>query len=270
MQYIIIMSKIKTLLKTYKTKGLFGIKNLIKDKFFPHKVKPIKKFDLFLKHFTGKRGIEIGGPSGVFSEDIPIYQVMASLDGCNFSSKTIWEGQLVEGDNYNFFDSKKGYQYICEASDLKEVPSEKYDFLVSSHCLEHCANTLKTIKEWLRVIKVGGAILLVLPDKKNTFDHNRSITKFNHLLEDYELNIDEHDLTHLPEILLQHDLNLDLMAGTLEQFQNRSVDNFSNRCLHHHVFNFDLLKQIFEYNNVEIKNISYADPYHQIILGIKK
>ena len=153
---------------------------------------------------------------------------------------------------------------------MKDIPSEKYDFLISSHCLEHCANALKTINEWLRVIKKGGAILLVLPDKNFTFDHNRGVTTFNHLLEDFNNNIDETDLTHLPEILKKHDLSMDLAAGSIEQFKNRSLDNFSNRCLHHHVFDFELLEQIFEYNNIEIIEKSFAKPYHQIILGIKK
>jgi SAM-dependent methyltransferase len=264
------MSKIKTLLKTYKTKGLFGIKNLIKDKFFPHKVKPIKKFDLFLKHFTGKRGIEIGGPSAVFSEEIPIYQVMASLDGCNFSSKTIWEGNIVEGENYNYFENKKGFQYICEASNLDAIPSEKYDFLISSHCLEHCANTIKTVEEWLRVIKKGGAILLILPDKRFTFDHKRSVTSFKHLKDDLNKEIDEKDHTHLTEILELHDLNMDLAAGTKEQFKERSLDNYNNRGLHHHVFDFKLLKNVYNHFDIKIINTAFAKPYHQIILGIKK
>ena len=101
------MSKIQTLLKTYKTSGFSGIKCLIKDNFFSQKVKPIKRLDIFLKHFAGKRGIEIGGPSAIFSKEIPIYQVIDSLDGCNFSSQTIWEGTIVEGQNFNYLENKK-------------------------------------------------------------------------------------------------------------------------------------------------------------------
>jgi SAM-dependent methyltransferase len=269
-QYIIIMSKIQTLLKTYKTKGLFVIKSLIKDKFFPHKVKPIKRLDLFLKHFTGKRGIEIGGPSAVFSEEIPIYQVMASLDGCNFSSKTIWEGNIVEGENFNYFENKKGFQYICEASNLDAILSEKYDFLVASHCLEHCANTLKTVKEWLRVVKKGGVILIILPDKRYTFDQNRPVTTFEHLLDDLESDVDETDLTHLEEILESHDLNRDLAAGTKEQFKKRSLANHENRCLHHHIFDFKLLQNVYNHFDIKIINTTFVKPYHQIILGIKQ
>lgn len=269
-QYNIIMSKIQIVLKTYKTEGLFGIKSLIKDKFFPYKMKPIKEIDLYLKYFTGKKGIEMGGPSALFSKEIPIYQVIDCLDGCNFSSQTIWEGTIVEGENFNYFENQEGFQFICEASNLETIPSGKYDFLVASHCLEHCANTLKTVKEWLRVVKKGGVILIIVPDKRYTFDHNRPVTSFEHLLADLENDVDETDLTHLEEILELHYLNRDLAAGTKEQFKKRSLENHENRCLHHHIFDFELLKSIYNHFDIKIMNTTFAKPYHQIILGIKK
>lgn len=264
------MPKIKTIIKTYKAKGIFGIRELILNKFFSHKVKSIKKIDLYLKLFIGKKGIEIGGPSAIFSKEIPIYQVVESLDGCNFSSKTIWEGNISEGENFNYFENSIGYQYICEASNLATIPNENYDFLIASHCLEHCANTLKTVKEWHRVVKKGGAILLILPDKRYTFDHNRPVTTFEHLKDDLKNEINESDLTHLSEILEQHDLSMDLPAGSIEQFKNRSLDNYKNRCLHHHVFDFKLLQNIFTHFDVKIIDTTFVKPYHQLILGIKQ
>jgi SAM-dependent methyltransferase len=264
------MSKLKLILETYKLKGLYGIKRLVIKKYFTKKVKPIRGFNKYKHFFENKVGIEIGGVSQIFKNEIPIYPIVKNVDGCNFSGQTVWEGQVQEGNNYNFFDSKNGRQYICEASDLNRIPSEKYDFIISSHCLEHCANTLKTVNEWLRVVKKGGVILLVLPDKRYTFDRNRSLTKFSHLLEDYTNEVNENDLTHLSEILKSHDLSLDKAAGSMDQFEKRSLDNYNNRCLHHHVFDFELLKQIFEYNNVKTVHATFVKPYHQIILGIKK
>jgi SAM-dependent methyltransferase len=115
--------------------------------------------------FQNKTGIEIGGPSKLFSSSLPLYRIAENIDGCNFSTCTVWEGSIGEGQKYNYYSGKKGYQYISEASDLKGIGSDKYDFLLASHCLEHCANSIKTVKEWLRVIKPGGCLLLVLPDK---------------------------------------------------------------------------------------------------------
>ncbi|WP_162053120.1 methyltransferase domain-containing protein [Pontibacter pamirensis] len=219
--------------------------------------------------FKQKKGIEIGGPSPIFSSELPIYPIIESLDGCNFSNNTVWEGSILEGENYSFFSDKKGFQYIAEASDLNKVDSNKYDFLLASHCLEHCANSLKTIEEWLRVIKPGGIMLLILPKKENTFDHKRQITSFEHLLADYANDVDETDLTHLEEIIAYHDLVLDIPAGDNESFKCRSLNNYQNRCLHHHVYDFELLNQIFDYTNTKVIYQEYKDPYHQIIAGIK-
>ena len=47
--------------------------------------------------------------------------------------------------------------------------------------------------------------------------------------------------------LLKHDLKKDLPAGTFEQFKKRSLDNYNNRCLHHYVYNQQLLKEICDF-----------------------
>lgn len=43
------------------------------------------------------------------------------------------------------------------------------DFIVSTHLLEHFADPRKVLKEWLRVLRVGGRIALVVPDWRHTF-----------------------------------------------------------------------------------------------------
>jgi len=219
--------------------------------------------------FAYKSGLEVGGPSGIFRNNgfVPIYKILHKLDGCNFSNTTIWEGQLKNGENYNYYKNKKGVQYISEAADLSLIPNSKYDFILSSNCLEHVANPLKAIEEWIRVLKKGGLLFLVLPNKEYCFDHNRSVTDFSHLISDYQNNTSEHDLTHLDEILELHDLNMDKIAGSLEQFKERSLKNFENRALHQHIFDIDVLKDIFNYFKLEVL-ITYEGAEY-IILGKK-
>ena len=52
------------------------------------------------KTFKGLKGIEIGGPSSIFSlrGALPVYLFAEKVDGVNFSNKTIWEGKIKEGD----------------------------------------------------------------------------------------------------------------------------------------------------------------------------
>jgi SAM-dependent methyltransferase len=221
---------------------------------------------------VGKTGLEIGGPSHIFSKkgQLPIYSFAHAVDGCNFSNNTVWENLITEGDNYNYEDQTLGYQYIKDATDLEGIDSEEYDFVLSSHSLEHIANPIKAIEEWLRVLKRDGFFLLIVPDKNYTFDHKRSYTKFEHLVDDYDRGTTERDLTHLEEILSLHDLSLDTPAGNIDQFKKRSYDNYINRCLHQHVFDFKLLEQIFHHFKLKIVFKKSNWPFHLMIMGKKQ
>jgi SAM-dependent methyltransferase len=198
-------------------------------------------------------GLEIGGASSYFKNYYPNIQ----LDNVTFARKTIW-GEF--GEDYIIDGRLMGKQFICEATDLKV--NRKYDFVLSSNCIEHIANPLKAVKEWIGVLKKGGLLVVVAPRKESNFDHRREITDFSHLVQDYENNIPETDLTHLPEIIELHDLPLDPPAGTLEQFKARSLRNIENRCLHHHVFDLDLLLRIYEYFDITpIRSIKTEKEY---------
>ncbi len=228
-------------------------------------------FKQFHHLFEKKKGLEIGGPSGIFKKRnrLALYNLADTVDGCNFSTNTVWEGSIKEGNNYSYQEGKpKGYQFICEGSNLEPVESGSYDFVLSSHNLEHFANPLKAVEEWLRVLKPDGTILLVLPDKRFTFDNKRQVTSFAHIKSDYDSNMQEDDLTHLNEILELHDFLLSPEINDKE-FYNRSLKNFENRCLHHHVFDEQLLRQIFSFFNIEFLYTDFASPFHLIIMGKK-
>jgi len=40
---------------------------------------------------------------------------------------------------------------------------------------------------------------------------------------------------------------MDLAAGDIDNFKKRSLDNFNNRTLHHHVFDLDIMSQMVEF-----------------------
>jgi len=200
----------------------------------------------------GKSGIEVGGASHFFNGgSSTIYEMVKSLDCVNFAGHTIWEGDIVEGDTFTVC-GKTGHQYINDATDLNKIESGKYEFVLCCNTLEHISNPLKAIKEFLRILKPDGLLLLVLPDKDTNFDHLRKVTKFKHLLDDLENDTDEHDLSHLGEELLLHDLPMTPECGDRNFFMERSLKNYENRCLHQHVFDIELLEQIYSYFNIEV------------------
>jgi SAM-dependent methyltransferase len=245
------MTHVKNIVDDIRERGLFFV---FKRRLAKMAGKKIRKFGYLNRLFAGKTGLEVGGPSEIFRDNgfIPLYKVVKELDGCNFSNKTIWEGHIENGDAYPYYPNKKGVQYISEATDLSLIRDSTYDFVISSNCLEHVANPLKAVREWIRVIKDNGLLLLVLPNKEYCFDHNRQVTPFSHLLEDFQNDTQEDDLTHLDEILQFHDLTMDVAVGSPEQFRERSLKNFDNRALHQHVFDTSTLKEIFGYFRLEI------------------
>lgn len=54
---------------------------------------------------------------------------------------------------------------VPDASDLKFLASQQYDFIFSSHLLEHIEDYKKALKEWWRLVKPGGYLNLYLPHK---------------------------------------------------------------------------------------------------------
>ena len=217
--------------------------------------------------FNNLKGVEIGGPSIIFENTI--YPKARKIDGVNFSSDTVW-WQRASARNYTSKAGKVlGDIIIADATDLYQIEDEQYDFYLSSNNLEHIANPMKAVAEMLRITKNNGYILLIVPKKDTNFDHARDFTSFEHLLDDYQKNIDESDLTHLPEILSKHDYKMDIACGGKENFYERSLKNVENRCLHHHVFNTDLLIQMFAYFN-RTKIIEYGELIQDYYILSKK
>jgi len=223
-----------------------------------------KEYDLL----RDKCGLEVGGASYFFNGGtLRTYEIVKSLDCVNFASKTIWEGELIEGDTF-VVCGKRGHQYINEATDMNKIESGKYDFVLCCNALEHIANPMKAITEFLRVLKPDGLLLLVLPAKDSNFDHKREFTKFKHLLYDLVSDTGEDDLSHLGEELLLHDLPMTPECGDRNFFMERSLKNFENRCLHQHVFSLELLTEIYEYFKIEIIRTDRT-PSDYVILGRK-
>jgi SAM-dependent methyltransferase len=232
----------------------------------------IQSYRDYIPFFQNKRGLEIGGLSSIFMNGdlCPIYSIARSIDNCNFHSQTVWEGLIKSGQNFKYSpDRDYGNQYITEASQLSFALSESYDFLISSHMIEHTANPLKALVEWKRVLKAEGMMVLAIPHKDGTFDRYRPVTSIGHIVQDFEQQIDESDMTHLSEILKLHDFASDPLVGSLDEFTKRCEKNIENRCLHHHVFDTKLAIEIIDFTGLQIKSVSTARPYHIFIFAQK-
>lgn len=219
----------------------------------------------------GRMGLEIGGPSRIFSGRglIPAYGIAAGIDGANFAAKTVWADSLGEDHPYEFKGRRMGRQYLREGTDLHGIGPETYDFILSSHAIEHIANPLGALAEWRRVLRPGGTLVLVVPHKDATFDHRRPVTSLEHIEGDLAANTAEHDLTHLPEILALHDRTRDWGAGTPDEFRRRCEDNLATRCLHHHVFDTELAVRVVDRAGFRILAVEPVHSNNIVVVGAK-
>jgi SAM-dependent methyltransferase len=111
------------------------------------------------RYITGK-GIDIGSGNdslSLYSEFFPLMSECRSWD-------------LEDGD----------------AQMMASVPDEHFDFVHSSHCLEHMYDPHEAIHNWLRILKPGGYLICLVPDEDlyeqgvfpSTFnpDHKHTLT----------------------------------------------------------------------------------------------
>jgi SAM-dependent methyltransferase len=75
---------------------------------------------------------------------------------------------------------------IDDGETLESIPDSSLDFAIANHVIEHCENTIFSLKNWLRVLKSGGILYMALPDKRYTFDRERSVTPLQHIIRDYD------------------------------------------------------------------------------------
>jgi SAM-dependent methyltransferase len=81
--------------------------------------------------------------------------------------------------NVAIYDSPQG-----DAQKLANVDDGSFDFLFSSHCLEHVRDATEALMNWIRVVRRGGHLIISVPDEDlyeqgvwpSTFNSDHKIT----------------------------------------------------------------------------------------------
>jgi SAM-dependent methyltransferase len=90
------------------------------------------------RYFVGA-GIDVGGGAdclGLYSELFPQIKNVIAYD------QNLGDGQL-----------------------LSNVPDEEFDFVYSSHCLEHLRDPREALENWIRVTRPSGYLVISIPDE---------------------------------------------------------------------------------------------------------
>ncbi len=86
-----------------------------------------------------------------------------------------------------------------DVDSLSPISDNSFDAVVVSHVLEHLANPVKAIREFERVLRPGGKLVLILPDRTKTFDKVRVPTTLSHVLNEFHQDITEVSDAHIIE-----------------------------------------------------------------------
>ena len=67
------------------------------------------------------------------------------------------------GDKHPLYGGEYHPQLTSKCDKLP-FNDNSFQFIIASHVLEHVSNPLETFKEWIRILKIHGALILLVPD----------------------------------------------------------------------------------------------------------
>ena len=163
------MSKIKLFLKSKFPSFVYFIKKIL---FILHIKRHIQQRESVIAHsfLDGLNGIEIGG-SNQNSFGLEKTGGYANID-FDINQGRKWQDKYFPPKLVNI---------VANGDDLP-FKDNTLDYVISSHVIEHFFDPIKTIKEWLRVVKKDGYVFMIVPHKNRTFDRLRPTTTVDELI----------------------------------------------------------------------------------------
>jgi SAM-dependent methyltransferase len=76
--------------------------------------------------------------------------------------------------NARMFDLEHG-----NANHITRYVSEQFDFVYSSHCLEHMLDAKAAIREWWQLVRPSGYLFIIVPDE-DLYEQGLFPSRFNH------------------------------------------------------------------------------------------
>lgn len=98
----------------------------------------LRRIQSHYPYFVG-HGIDVGGGH----DSVAQYQSLFGFKSCKNWDMADGDAELLEG-----------------------VPDNSYDFVYSSHCLEHMRDPVRALGNWFRVLKPGCSAVIAVPDEE--------------------------------------------------------------------------------------------------------
>lgn len=148
-------------------------------------------------------------------------------------------------------------------ADAAKIPVRdgEFDFLLSSHMLEHHQNTLRVLYEWKRIVKPGGIMFLMLPHHARTFDKFRAVTTLQHHIDDFANLGEQDDYSHFDEIK-EGWSKIDITEQDIIRFEAKWhigrwdwPGRIRNGVVHFHVWSQNEMVDLFRYVNLSVEYV---------------
>ena len=128
----------------------------------------------------------------------------------------------------SFVASRPPYRFLADQS---------FDFVVASHVVEHLPNPLAAITEFVRVVRTGGVVYLVVPHKDYCFDRARGVTPLQHFVTEYLAGVVDISMEHcLEHVFDSLDLSLIDPANGADAIERARALHRSQQDFHVHTF----------------------------------
>jgi hypothetical protein len=178
----------------------------------------LQDLNQFLKN---KCCLEIGGPSRL------LFSLYSDANAISFFNYKVAMDRHASAEcpsnTKNMF-----FGNATEIRDFVQLNNQQFDTIISSHTLEHIANSVKALKLWYTQVSNCGTIITIVPEKQCCWDRSRDYTTKEHLMEDYNNDVTEQDMTHLHET--------SCMQESRPTYYSDVGDTNNARIIHHHTF----------------------------------
>jgi len=198
-------------------------------------------------HFAGRlqgRGLELG----------PLNRPMATHPGMQMTYVDRTDQETLQREHPELAAQIGPVDVIDDAETLATVPDGGFDFLVAAHVIEHMRNPIGALVNWLRVVRDGGLVYLIVPDKRRTFDRLRVRTMLEHMVLDYQQPSRERDFEHfLDYAVFAHHADIDEAIGEATRLRDADYS------IHFHVFLPQDIVRVVEWIHGHVTPVQLAE-----------
>jgi predicted SAM-dependent methyltransferase len=154
-----------------------GLRRRVRDALVPAEDRFVRREDVARRYLRGE-GIEIG--PFVWPLRMPAGAHARMVDRST-------RDQLIAAhrDTVVNIEAVPAIDVIDDGEELRSFADGALDFVVASHVLEHIEDPVGALATWLRVLRSGGILLIVMPDAAQGFDGRRERTSVEHVMRDH-------------------------------------------------------------------------------------